>query len=80
MYEKIEEKLRGIGANTKGLKKKIADWAKGVALQGNANKEKGYIGYRFIHFIEKKSNAETFSNRHQPVERALIFLSKLKSI
>lgn len=43
MYEKIEEKLRGIGANTKGLKKKIGDWAKGVALQGNTNKERGYV-------------------------------------
>ena len=46
VYEKIEEKLRGIGANNKGLKKKIGDWAKGVALQGNTNKERGYVQVR----------------------------------
>lgn len=41
VFEKIEESLKGIGANTKGIKKKLADWAKGVALRGNQNKEAG---------------------------------------
>lgn len=41
VFEKIEEKLKGIGANIHGIKRKIADWAKGVALRGNQNKENG---------------------------------------
>lgn len=41
VFEKIEEKLKGIGANTKGLKKKLSDWAKGIALRGNTNIEQG---------------------------------------
>jgi len=41
VFEKFEEALKGIGAKTKGMKKKLADWAKGVALKGNQNKEVG---------------------------------------
>lgn len=41
VFEKIEEKMKGIGANIKGLKRKLGDWAKGVALRGNQNMESG---------------------------------------
>lgn len=41
VYEKIEEKLKGIGANVTGMKRKLVDWAKGIALKGNRNKEQG---------------------------------------
>jgi len=41
VYEKMEEKLKGVGANITGMKKKLSVWAKGVALHGNRNKEQG---------------------------------------
>lgn len=43
VFEKIEEKLKGIGANTKGLKRWMGGWAKGIALRGNQNREQGYV-------------------------------------
>ena len=41
VYEKMEEKLKSVGATITGVKKKMSTWAKGVALTGNRNKEKG---------------------------------------
>ena len=41
MYEKIMEKMKAIGQQNTGLKRKIAEYAKGVALKGNMNLEKG---------------------------------------
>lgn len=34
VWEKIEERITAIGAETTGLKRKIADWAKSKAIQG----------------------------------------------
>ncbi|XP_068694662.1 long-chain-fatty-acid--CoA ligase ACSBG2-like isoform X2 [Montipora foliosa] len=41
VYEKIMEKMKAIGQQNTGLKRKIAEYAKGVALKGNMNLEKG---------------------------------------
>lgn len=41
VYEKIMEKMKEIGQTVTGLKRKVANWAKGVALQGNINLENG---------------------------------------
>ncbi|KAJ7326101.1 Long-chain-fatty-acid--CoA ligase acsbg2 [Desmophyllum pertusum] len=41
VYEKIMEKLKEIGQSVTGMKRKIGNWAKGVALQGNRNLEQG---------------------------------------
>ena len=38
----MEEKLKSVGATITGVKKKMSTWAKGVALTGNRNKEKGW--------------------------------------
>lgn len=35
VWEKIEEKMRAVGAANTGFKKKIGDWAKSVGLRGN---------------------------------------------
>lgn len=43
VYEKIMEKLKEIGQSVTGVKRKMANWAKGVALQGNINLEQGYV-------------------------------------
>ena len=43
VYEKIMEKLKEIGQSVTGMKRKVANWAKGVALQGNINLEQGYV-------------------------------------
>lgn len=37
VWEKIEEKMRSVGAGNTGVKKALGDWAKGVGLQGNYN-------------------------------------------
>ena len=34
VWEKMEEKIAAIGAQTTGLKRRIADWAKAMAPQG----------------------------------------------
>lgn len=41
VWEKISEKLLEIGSGVTGMKRKVANWAKGVALQGNQNIEQG---------------------------------------
>lgn len=37
VWEKIEEKMRSVGAANTGVKKAMGDWAKRVGLQGNYN-------------------------------------------
>ncbi len=37
------EKLKELGQSVTGMKRKMATWAKGVALKGNMNLEKGYV-------------------------------------
>ena len=34
VWEKIEEKIAAVGAQTTGLKRKIADWAKSKSIEG----------------------------------------------
>ncbi|KAK3735172.1 hypothetical protein QZH41_018138 [Actinostola sp. cb2023] len=41
VWEKIMEKMLQLGAGVTGMKRKIANWAKSVALQGNQNIEQG---------------------------------------
>ncbi|XP_048584114.1 long-chain-fatty-acid--CoA ligase ACSBG2 isoform X2 [Nematostella vectensis] len=41
VWEKIMEKMLEVGATVTGPKRRIADWAKGKALQGNMNIEQG---------------------------------------
>ncbi|XP_035699558.1 long-chain-fatty-acid--CoA ligase ACSBG2-like isoform X1 [Branchiostoma floridae] len=41
VWEKIAEKLQAIGRESRGMKKKLATWAKGVGLAGNMNIMKG---------------------------------------
>ena len=48
VFEKIEEKIRAIGANKKGIQKSIADWAKRVGFEGSLNQIAGKsTGYAF---------------------------------
>ena len=42
------EKMKEIGQSVTGVKRKIGNWAKSVALQGNKNLEKGY-GHVSLH-------------------------------
>lgn len=46
VYEKIMEKMKAIGQQNTGLKRKIGEWAKGVALKGNINLEQGCVFIR----------------------------------
>lgn len=41
VFEKIMEKMKEIGQQVTGVKRKIGNWAKGVALRGNINLENG---------------------------------------
>lgn len=41
VYEKIMEKMKAIGQANTGMKRKIGEWAKSVALKGNTNLEQG---------------------------------------
>ena len=41
VWEKMEEKIAAIGAQTTGLKKKIADWAKSKSADGTYAEETG---------------------------------------
>lgn len=43
VFEKIMEKMKEIGQQVTGVKRKIGNWAKGVALRGNINLENGYV-------------------------------------
>lgn len=40
------EKMKAIGQQNTGLKRKIGEWAKGVALKGNINLEQGCVFIR----------------------------------
>ena len=41
VFEKIEERMKAIGQNITGFRKKVANWAKDVSLRGNINMENG---------------------------------------
>ena len=41
VWEKIAESMQTVARNTKGLKAKVASWAKGVGLRANFNKQTG---------------------------------------
>ena len=43
VYEKIMEKMKAIGQENTGIKRKIGEWAKSVALKGNTNLEQGCV-------------------------------------
>jgi len=79
VYEKIEESLKGIGANTKGLKKKLADWAKGIALKGNTNKEAGLsvpFGWTIASGVLKKVSKALGLDRAKMIFTAAAPISK----
>ncbi|XP_019640616.1 PREDICTED: long-chain-fatty-acid--CoA ligase ACSBG2-like isoform X1 [Branchiostoma belcheri] len=42
VWEKIADKLQAIGRESRGMKKKIGTWAKGIGLAGNMNIMKGH--------------------------------------
>lgn len=42
VWEKIAETMQAVGRNTRGLKSKVASWAKGVGLKGNYRRQMGY--------------------------------------
>jgi hypothetical protein len=44
VWEKIEEKLRAVGAKSKGLKKKLVAWAKSKGLEHQLNCQLGGTG------------------------------------
>lgn len=41
VWEKIAESMQLVARNTTGLKAKISQWAKGVGLKGNLQKQLG---------------------------------------
>lgn len=41
VWEKISESMQLVARNTTGLKAKISQWAKGVGLKGNLQKQMG---------------------------------------
>lgn len=41
VWEKIEERMRAVGAANTGIKKSLGDWAKKVGLEGNLNRLEG---------------------------------------
>jgi len=41
VWEKIEEKMKSIGAKSSALRRKVALWAKGVGLQANLKRMNG---------------------------------------
>ena len=41
VWEKIAEGIQLIGRNTKGLKKRLSSWAKGIGYKGNYAKQSG---------------------------------------
>ncbi|CAM9775117.1 unnamed protein product [Bubo scandiacus] len=42
VWEKMEEKMKSIGAKSSTLRRKVASWAKGVGLQTNLKRMNGY--------------------------------------
>ena len=46
VWEKIMERMQAVGAQTKGLKKAIATWAKAKSLQYERNSEVGGTGMK----------------------------------
>lgn len=56
VWEKIEEKMREVGATAKGMKKKLVDWAKGLGTQGfvASQVDSTETHYPRFHWIAKK--------------------------
>ncbi|NXE15466.1 ACBG2 ligase, partial [Lophotis ruficrista] len=59
VWEKIEEKMKSIGAKSSTLRRKVASWAKGVGLQTNLKRMNGYsevpVNFRVArHLVYKK--------------------------
>jgi long-chain-fatty-acid--CoA ligase ACSBG len=51
----MEEKMRAVGAANKGIKKKLATWAKGLGLEAYRNEEVGGSGlYPPLYWLAKK--------------------------
>ena len=44
VWEKIAETMQSIARNTKGMKRKVATWAKGLGLKANLKKQSGRVG------------------------------------
>ncbi|XP_065059824.1 long-chain-fatty-acid--CoA ligase ACSBG2-like [Rhopilema esculentum] len=57
VFEKIEERMKAIGQNITGFRKKVANWAKDVSLRGNINIENGHstpFGFSIASAVLKK--------------------------
>ena len=46
VWEKMQEKMREVGKSVTGMKKRIAEWAKGVGYRGSMSKMNGYVDER----------------------------------
>jgi len=61
VFEKIEERLKTIGQSITGVRRKMANWAKGVALKAHVKKEQGQsapFGYTIAGMLLKKIRVE----------------------
>ncbi|KFZ56762.1 Long-chain-fatty-acid--CoA ligase ACSBG2, partial [Antrostomus carolinensis] len=59
VWEKMEEKMKSIGAKSSALRRKVASWAKGIGLQTNLKRMNGYsevpVNFRLArHLVYKK--------------------------
>ncbi|XP_014817124.1 PREDICTED: long-chain-fatty-acid--CoA ligase ACSBG2 isoform X1 [Calidris pugnax] len=59
VWEKMEEKMKSVGAKSSALRRKVASWAKGVGLQTNLKRMNGYsevpVNFRLArHLVYKK--------------------------
>ncbi|NXV40729.1 ACBG2 ligase, partial [Uria aalge] len=59
VWEKMEEKMKSVGAKSSTLRRKVASWAKGVGLQTNLKRMNGYsevpVNFRLArHLVYKK--------------------------
>ena len=49
VWEKIAESMQMVARDVKGIKAKVASWAKGVGLKANYNRQTGYGRESSIH-------------------------------
>lgn len=59
VWEKMQEKMKSIGAKSSTVRRKVASWAKDVGLQTNLNKMELYV---YVHPNTHTKKAETFTH------------------
>lgn len=53
VWEKMQEGMKEVGAKSSVMKKKIADWAKGIGLEANYNAMNKYVLASIVIFFLK---------------------------